>query len=212
MSVLSRRRAKDSQREALHPNAQKLLDTTVELLETTPIEQVSLAAVLEESEISNGSLYHHFEDFQDLIEQAVVQRYVRGLNESLAAIADLLESADATDFRRRVEAVLETLHDQNRRPYRMARLETLGALPGRPRLAERIGRAQQEVTRKQTEYYAELQRRGWIRDDLDPAAISVFVTASFLGRVVDDITEEHVDPNEWLKVALIALKSIVFID
>jgi hypothetical protein len=79
-------------------------------------------------------------------------------------------------------------------------------------LAERIGRAQQEVSRKQTEFYAEFQRRGWIRDDLDPAAVSTFLTASFLGRGVDDTTEEPVDPHEWTKVALIALKSIVFID
>ena len=196
----------------MNPNAQKLLDTAVELLETMPIDQVSLAAVLEQSGISNGSLYHHFEDFGDLIEQAIVQRFLKGLNESLAAVADLLESADATDFRHRVEALLVALHDQNRRPYRMARLETLGALPGRPRLAERIGRAQQEVSRKQTEFYAEFQRRGWIRGDLDPAAVSTFVMASFLGRVVDDTTEEPVDPTEWTKVALIALKSIVFVD
>jgi AcrR family transcriptional regulator len=205
-------RGKAIDRETPHPNAQKLLETTVGLLETTPIDMVNLATVVEQSGVSNGSLYHHFEDFRDLVEQAVVQRFMQGLNESLAGIAALLDSTDAVDFRRRTEQLLVVLHDQNRRPLRMARLETLGALPGRPRLAQRIGRAQQDATMKQAEYIAEFQRRGWLRDDFDPAATSAFVVASFLGRVADDITDEPVDPNEWTRVALAALTALLFTD
>ena len=55
-----------------HPNAQRLLDVTIELLDSTPLEQISLATVLELSGVSNGSLYHHFDDFRDLVEQAAV--------------------------------------------------------------------------------------------------------------------------------------------
>jgi AcrR family transcriptional regulator len=199
-----------SQHLALHPNAQKLLDAATELLEQSPIEQISLAQVLQRSGVSNGSLYHHFEDFRDLIEHAVVVRFTKGLNDSLAAIASLRDSTDARDFRARVENIILTFHDQNRRPFRMARLETLGALSSRPRLAERIGRAQFESTMKQAEYLAEFQQRGWFRSDLDAAAISTFMTATFLGRVVDDITDEHIDPDEWSRVALTAFRAILF--
>jgi len=199
-----------SQRLALHPNAQKLLDAATELLAETPIEQISLAQVLQRSGVSNGSLYHHFEDFRDLIEHAVVLRFTKGLNDSLAAIASLRDSSDASDFRARVENIILTFHDQNRRPFRMARLETLGAISSRPRLAERIGRAQFESTMKQAEYLAEFQQRGWFRSDLDAAAISTFMTATFLGRVVDDITDEHIDPAEWSRVAMTAFRAILF--
>lgn len=196
----------------LHPNARKLLDTAVELLEHTAIERVTLAAVLKGSGVSNGSLYHHFEDFRDLVEWAVVVRFTRGLEDSLAAIAALLDSADAADFRVRAEQVIETFHDQDRRPYRMARFETLGALSGRPRLAERIGRAQYESTTKQAEHLSEFQRRGWMRRDFAPAAVSAFMTATFLGRVADDIAEHPVDPAEWSRVAMAALGMILFPD
>jgi AcrR family transcriptional regulator len=198
--------------QKLHPSARKLLDAALELLEFTPIELVHLADILERSGVSHGSLYHHFEDLSDLIEQAVVERYTQGLNDSMSAISALLNSTDAADFRRRTEAVILHLHDQNRRPFRLARLDTLGALAGRPRLAERIGRAQQIAIRRQADYYEEFQRRGWFRDDVDPLALSTFTTAAFLGRVVDDIAEEPVDPAEWSNVAMKAFAAILFPD
>lgn len=200
------------ERDNLHPNARRLLDTVVELLEHTPIERVTLAAVLKLSGVSNGSLYHHFEDFRDLVEWAVVVRFTKGLEDSLAAIAALLDSADAADFRIRAEAVIWLFHAENRRPYRLARLDTLGALSGRPRLAQRIGRAQAESTAKQANFFAEFQRRGWMRDDYDPGAVSAFLTATFLGRVADDIADEHVNPKEWSRVAMAAISAIMFPD
>jgi AcrR family transcriptional regulator len=193
-----------------HPNAQRLLDVTIELLDTTPLEQISLATVLELSGVSNGSLYYHFDDFRDLVEQAAVERFTQGLNDSISAIAELLDCTDAADFRQRVEHIILVFHDQDRRPFRMARLDTLGALATHPRLAERIGRAQEAATHKQGEYYAEFQRRGWLRNDLDPMALSAFMTATFLGRIVDDITMNPVDPAEWNNVVLTAFRAILF--
>lgn len=197
---------------ALHPNAQKLVDTVAELLEDTPIEQIALAAVLKKSGMSNGSLYHHFEDLQELVDVAVEQRFTKGLKDSLAAIAALLDITEEAEFRRRVEEIILLFHGQDRRPFRMARLDTLGSLSSRPRLAERIGRAQFESTMKQAEYLAEFQRRGWFRSDLDMSAVSTFMTATFLGRTVDDIASEHIDPDEWNKVALTAICAILFPD
>lgn len=210
--MVSRARNAEPTSETLHPNAQKLLDTAVELLNETPIEQLSLVMVLQHSGVSNGSLYHHFEDFQDLVEHAIVQRFTKGLNDSLAAIAQLLDLTDESEFRERVKEIVFTFHDQSRRPFRMARLETLGALTSRPRLAERIGRAQFDSNMKQAGYFAELQKRGWLRGDLDAATISTFTTATVLGRVVDDIASEHIDQDEWSRVSWIATSAILFPD
>ena len=210
--MVSPERLADVADQTRHPNARKLLDTTAELLNETQIERINLSTVLQRSGVSNGSLYHHFEDFQDLLEQAIVERFTKGLNDSLAAIANLLEVSDETTFRKRVKEIVFAFHDQNRRPFRMARLETLGALMSRPRLADRIGRAQFESTMKQGDYLAEFQRRGWLRRDLDAAVVSTFMTATFLGRVVDDIASEQINPTEWSRVAWIAFQAILFGD
>jgi AcrR family transcriptional regulator len=208
--LVQRTKQVGADRGALHPNAQKLVDSVLALMEDTPVESLSLVMVLQHSGLSNGSLYHHFEDFQDLVEHAVVVRFTRGLNESHSAIERLLDLTDEKEFRSEVERIVFAFHDQGRRPLRMARLETLGALTSRPRLAERIGRAQFESNMKQAGYLAELQERGWFRRDLDPVAISTFMTATFLGRVVDDIASEHLDPSEWSRVAWVAFKAILF--
>lgn len=104
-----------------HPTALTLLETTVELLDEVPIDAVSLAMVLERSLVSQGSLYHHFEDFSDLVEKAVVHRYTRGLRESLVSMAALVDCTDIADFRRQAELLLVASNDQARRRNRLER-------------------------------------------------------------------------------------------
>jgi hypothetical protein len=103
-------------------------------------------------------------------------------------------------------------NDQSRRPNRLERVDVLGALRSRPRLAEAIARAQHEITAEQAGYYAELQRRGWVRNDLDPMAMSALVQAVILGRVVDDISEHPLDPELWTKAAVRAIAAVLFPD
>ena len=195
-----------------HPTALKLLEVTVELLDEVPIDAVSLAMVLERSQVSQGSLYHHFEDFADLVEKAAVHRYTRGLNESLVGMAMLLECADADELRRRGRALLVVSNEQARRRNRLERVDVLGALRSRPRLAAAIGRAQREVIEQQAGYLAELQRRGWMRGDVDPMALSTLISAVIFGRVVDDISEQPIDPDAWTDVAVRAVWAVAFPD
>lgn len=68
---------KPKRRRPPHPTAVKLLEITVDLLDEIPIDALSIAAVLERSGVSHGSLYHHYADFPDLVEQAAVHRYRR---------------------------------------------------------------------------------------------------------------------------------------
>lgn len=195
-----------------HPTALKLLDVTVALLDEVPVDALTLAMVLERSDVSHGSLYHHYEDFPDLVEKAAVHRYTRGLRESLVAVAALLECADATEFRRRAVELIRASHDRARRPNRLERVDVLGALRSRPRLAQAIGRAQREITEEQAEHYAELQRRGWMRADVDPVVASTMVQAMILGRVVDDISEQPVDDRHWTEAAVRVVSSLLFED
>ena len=52
----------------LHPTAQKLVDTVIEMLQTTSYNNIKSENVLVRSGITRGPLYHHFADFDDLIE------------------------------------------------------------------------------------------------------------------------------------------------
>jgi AcrR family transcriptional regulator len=193
-----------------HPTALALLEAAVELLETVPMETLTIAMVLERTGISHGSLYHHFDDFADLVEKAVVHRYTRSLKDSLVFVRTLLDSADREEFRRRVEAFLHVTVSSERRKNRLDRIEVLGALQGHPRLVGNIARAQQDITDEQAEIYREFQRRGWIRSDLDPFAMSAFVQAIVVGRIVDDVSERPIDDDAWRAVALATFRTVLF--
>lgn len=192
-----------------HPTATLLLETAVELLNTVPADGLTIAMVLERSGVSYGSLYHHYADISDLVEQAIVRRYTRRLKDSVLAVRSLLESVDAVDFRQRAEDLVRLSIDPDLRKNRLERVEALGALQGRPRLVARIARAQQEITDAQAALYAEFQQRGWVRADLDPVTLSAFVQGMIVGRVVDDVSERPIDRDRWQQVALCAFRALL---
>jgi AcrR family transcriptional regulator len=190
---------------------QLLLDSTVEVLETVPIDDVRLSVILERAGTSSGSLYHHFADFPDLVEQAVALRYTRGLRESLEGVRSLLDSSDAADFRVRAEALFRasaTAPPANR----LYRVEVMGLVQSRPRLATAVARAQQDVTDMQAELFREFQQRGWMRSDVEPEPLSAFIQAMILGHVVDDVSERHIDDELWVEVGLRAFRALILPD
>jgi AcrR family transcriptional regulator len=199
-------------RRSPHPTATLLLETAVELLDSVSIDELTISLVLEQSGVSYGSLYHHFSDISDLVEQAVVYRYSRRLKESVDAIRTLTDAKDAKDFRVRAEALVEESIKPERSTNRLERIGLIGAMSGRPRLVALIASAQQLVTDQQAELISEFQQRGWMRTDLDPEALSGFIQAMLIGRVVDDVTERPVDPALWNAVALRAFRAILFPD
>jgi AcrR family transcriptional regulator len=199
-------------RRVPHPTATLLLETAVELLDTLPLDSLTIAAILEQSGVSYGSLYHFYEDISDLVEQAVVHRYTRSLRESLKPVRALLDASDVAEFRTRAEELLRLSLSSDRRRNRLDRIEAIGAVQGRPRLVDRIAAAQQAITDEQAEVLIECQKRGWIRSDVDPVALSGLVQGVILGRIVDDISERPVDNEKWIQVALLAFWGMLFAD
>ena len=59
-----------------HPTKEALIDAVLELLQSEHLVEVTSEEVLEKSGISKGSLYYHFEDFSDLLEQYFYQRII----------------------------------------------------------------------------------------------------------------------------------------
>jgi hypothetical protein len=48
---------------------------------------------------------------------------------------------------------------------------------------------------------------GWVRNDVDPRAVAVFVQSYNLARVLVDLDTEPVSANEWENVVRVALGS-----
>lgn len=186
----------------MHPTRRTLLETMVRMLDDKPAEMLTCDEVLAEAGVSRGSLYHHFQDYPDLVEHALVARFARQVDGSVEALTTALDTAASRDeFRDLLVELTRRAQLPGRASRRMERIVTFAHSANSPRLRAMLAAEQQRLTDAQAELVADAQGKGWVAPDLDPQAVAVLIQAYTLGRVVDDITPEPVDPAVW--VALI---------
>lgn len=76
-----------------HPTRDALIETVIDLLEIQNPEDLKVDEVLTQSGISSGSLYHHFKDLADLIDQAMIVRYSDDIDISISVLTQVITSA-----------------------------------------------------------------------------------------------------------------------
>lgn len=185
----------------MHPTREKLIMTMVEMLDGPDPEHVTVEDVLNESGISRGSLYHHFADFEELHETGLAYRITQWVNESAAAIENLVETAKTKeDIRAGIAAITVATQDASRRLNRLERARAFGLAGFSERFQVVLGAEQARMTQALRDLIVTGQAKGWVRTDMDPMAVAVFVQAYTLGRVVDDISPEKVDPDKWVEL------------
>lgn len=178
---------------------QRLVRTVLELARDRPIDEIRVEEVLQESGISTGSLYHHFDDFGHLIETAMAERYVEILRHGLVLAGAALDQAeDVEDLKRRMLEASYIYVKLNTPEIRFERARILARAEGSERLREVLGEAQQELTDSMTEMFARAQRPAGLLDpDIDPRSIAVFLQAYTFGRLVDDIVPRRMKQEDW---------------
>ncbi len=193
-----------------HPTKRALIDTVVAMLDSVPVGQVTCDSVLAASGISRGSLYYHFEDFSDLVEHALVLRYSRYVNDSIAAIESTLsQSASAEEFRERFVETVRAGHDSSKVALRLEQVIPLAAAAGSERMRTALGLEQQRYTDAHVGVLREAQANGWVAPGFDPRALSVLVQAFLLGRAVDDVAPSPLEPQAWEAVLAAVLDRVL---
>ena len=76
-----------------HPTKSALIECAADLLDKYRFDEITVEMVLDRSNISKGSLYHHFEDIYHLLEAAMIVRYARYVDTNIAALQALLAVA-----------------------------------------------------------------------------------------------------------------------
>lgn len=188
-----------SPKKRLHPTRQTLIATVIELLETTSPEDIRVEQVLTPSGTSVGSLYHHFNDLADLIDQAMITRYTADIDNSIAALAEVVRTA--TDRESLLEGFrLSTARTQSpaRGAHRFYRAQTMTRAVVNERFREALDTEQKRLTDAIADMWQELQTRGFFDPDLDPKVGSVFIQAYSLGLIVNDVSSEPIDPDAYV--------------
>lgn len=183
---------------AIHPTKQLLLDTTVSLIDEFGPQGFTVDNLLDASGISKGSLYHHFEDFHDVIEQAQVLRFSRYVDEDIRILTGLLSSASSReDLGLRFTEVIMAGSSPERAAARADRASIVGLTRHSKKFADSLAVEQQRLTDALADVAREMQERAWIRRDLDVNALATFVQAYSFGLVLNDVTEKPISAAQW---------------
>lgn len=186
-----------------HPTRESLIEVTVDLIGEVGVEAVETAQVLERAGVTTGAVYHHFRDMNHLLEEAMARRFPVGVRESLVLLKQgLAKATTLADYQQFMRNLTEVSQAPANRPRRTERAHHLALAFTSDSFREVIAEQQTEMTAELTDVLQGVQQRGWLRKDLNPKAVAVFIQAYTLGRIIDDISNDPLDPAEWNRLII----------
>ena len=182
----------------LNETKQHLIQATSELMDEVSLEEISAAMVLERAGASKSSMYHFFEDFGDLLEATFLVRFAASVQASDRAIKEIIEvSTNKVDFFKALEKVTQATQTRNNSAIRFQRARMLARSERNERFRKSLGDIQQQLTDSLTQAIKNAQDKGFVTTDFQPRTLAVFIQAYTLGKIVDDITTNPMDDQDW---------------
>ena len=199
-----------------NPTRQLLIEETSRRVEEFGVDGVDIDAVLSKLKVSKGALYHYFGSINELLTAGLLHAYKNRMEEAkIGSLALATDFKSAKEVRERLYKAVDSYHHvPARNPLRSLRMQAYVVAQSQPTLALEIGRIQAELTEAFTIAVRELQRRGWVRGDMDPRAFSVLFQALNQGRAIDDIVTDadRVNPESWIAIIRQVIDHMLFGD
>lgn len=182
----------------MHQTKRALLHTVLQLLEEKPADQISIDEVLRVSGISKGSLYHHYEDYPDLVEDALVFRYARYVDLSMELMGPMLnEPKNKAEFFESLKVLTRKTQSDKNVQNRQERAELLGQAGHNERLKRKLGSEQKRLTDELNSYMQLAVEKGFFDESLDTEAAALFIQSYTLGLILNDIAEVPLEKDRW---------------
>jgi AcrR family transcriptional regulator len=193
----------------LNETKQRLIDATSELMDELPLEEISAALVLERTGASKSSMYHFFEDFSELLEETFLVRFAASVEASGRAIKEIIKASTTQEgFFNALETVTKSSQARGTSVIRFQRARMLARCERNDRFRKSLGDIQENLTDFLAEAFEMAQQKGFVNYDFDPRTGAVFIQAYTLGKVVDDITQVHMDDADWERLIGAVLRQV----
>jgi AcrR family transcriptional regulator len=182
-----------------HPTKTLLIDTATRLIQEYGPKGFTVDRLLTESGISKGSLYHHFHDFTDVVEEAQVRFNSRALEEDIEGLLWLVgENPSPEHMRQTLRSVMRISGSDERRASRLRRVEFYGqAVHGTANFREKLAREQGRQVDVLTGILKKAQDLGVVKMDFSAELFATATMALIFGRVFDDLTEDPMTDAQW---------------
>ncbi len=195
----------------IHPTAQRLVDTVKEMMKDTPYNNIKSDAVLLRSGISRGPLYHHFTNFDELIQIAqtqIYQDYVGLLFGALMNASISLEDPMAT--REEFAKIIRKSQVGNSISLQRQRAGIVHNAASTKSFSAKLGVTQESLTQQWIKIYQICIDKGWADPSLDPRTVAILMQSIFFGQVLDDISPVHMDLDAWIVTLIRLLDNFFF--
>ncbi|MFM7139951.1 MAG: TetR/AcrR family transcriptional regulator [Actinomycetes bacterium] len=183
----------------LHPTAIRLVKTCDELLDKARPDEITAEEVLESSGISKGSMYHHFEDLDDLLEITYVYRYAKWIDLTISRMIEIL-------------ALAKTPHQLKKSLFEMTRLTQKDSQAGirlerawiysqghkNERFKERLVQEGERLSTSLEDLVKDVINKELFKSDLNPRVVAIFIQAYTFGVLVNDFTINRITQEEWI--------------
>lgn len=194
-----------------HPTKEIMVRCVINLTKTQGIETITSDQVLEISGISKGSMYHHFKDFNELIEVAESVIFASVVDDVISRLSTALSiSKSREDFLTAIAAITYGNQTPEKVEDRLSRITYLAQAISSERMKLSMGAEQERLTQGIADLIREAQERGWANPNLNALAASIFLQAFTVGRVIDYISDERVDDESWIFLIAQVVDRVIF--
>ena len=181
-----------------HPTRRNLVTATIQLFEVLSPVDIAIDEVLRACNVSKGSLYHHFKDLADLLDQAMLAKFSMGVDEHIELIESVLQTASSQrEVLEGFRIVTDISQQPSLRDQRTLRMNLLLRADREPALATKLAVEQRRLTDALEVQIQRMQVLGWVRSDFNARAAAVLIQAYSIGRRVDQIVEDSVLQGDW---------------
>ena len=196
--------------DSLHPTKRALVQTVLDQLKTKKSSDLTSELILETSGISKGSLYHHFEDFDDLIETAQVFRYAAYVDQSIHLLTKVFQiSKNKEEMVAELKKVTRFTQSPDLMPQRMDRATSISLANANPRMMKKMNVQQDRLNEAIIDIFREARDRGWINPEVDLHAGALFIQAYTLGIIINDVSGTKIDINAWDELIDMFLEKVI---
>ena len=196
--------------DSLHPTKRALVQTVLNELKTKKALDLTSELILEKSGISKGSLYHHFEDFDDLIETAQVFRYAAYVDQSIHLLTKVFQISKSRDeMVAELKKVTRFTQSPDLMPQRMDRATSISLANANPRMMKKMHAQQDRLNEAIIDIFREARDRGWINKEIDLHAGAIFIQAYTLGVIINDVSGVKLNANAWEELIDLFLEKVI---
>lgn len=173
---------------------------------------VRVQEISAKTNVSIGSIYHHFGDRDGLIRAAYVQTFRNAIQKDIDRVKRfMMRMTTAKEMAAHYGDMLTFLNHHFEQLPAKDRANTIGSTTGRPLLRDAIVAVQSELITSLTEVMQLLKERGILKPHLEPRAAAVFTLGMLHGRVIAEFDSTPITDQAW-NTSMLTAFSGMFVD